>query len=257
MTSASGAMRLMSPVRTRPGPISTKVVTPAAVIRSTARTQSTPAVRCSTSSVRHASAVSIGRASALARSGTVGSWNVMPARAARIPSAASAMSGEWAATETGRTMARLAPSDLASSAPASMAGRSPETTTWPGALRLATTKTPCASARLDQLGESRVVEADERRHRAVAALARGLHQPATLADEPDAVLEVERAGRDERRVLAHRVAGRRTPGSGRRGPRRPSARAAPRGSRSRSRGSPAGRSRSGRGARPGRPRRAR
>ena len=32
------------------------------------------------------------------------------------------MSGEWAATETGRTIARLAPSDLASSAPASIAG---------------------------------------------------------------------------------------------------------------------------------------
>ena len=107
------------------------------------------------------------------------------------------MSGEWAATETGRTIARLAPSALASSAPASMAGRSPETTTWPGAFRFATTKTPCAEARGDQLGQTGVVEADERGHRAVAALAGGLHQPAALAHEPDAVLE--RRGRRPRR----------------------------------------------------------
>ena len=61
--------------------------------------------------------------------------------------------------------------------------------------------------RLDQLGETRIVEADQRGHRAVAALSRRLHQPAALADEPDAVGEVEGAGRDEGRVLAHRVTG--------------------------------------------------
>ena len=173
MISASGAMRLMRPVRTRPGPISTKVVTPAAAIRSTARIQSTPAVRCSTSSVRHASAVSIGRASALARSGIAGSWNVDAGEGrahARRPPRPSAGSGprprpaaRWRAWRRAPWRARRRPRWPA---------RSPETTTWPGALRLATTKTPCAEARGDQLGESGVVEADERGHRAVAALAR-------------------------------------------------------------------------------------
>src|SRR6476646_11904410 len=46
MVSASGAIRRMRPVSTRPGPISTKVVTPASTMCSTARIQSTPAVRC-------------------------------------------------------------------------------------------------------------------------------------------------------------------------------------------------------------------
>ena len=111
--------------------------------------------------------------------------------------------------------------------------------------------------RVDQLGEPRIVEADQRRHRAVATLPRRLHQAAALADEPDAVGEVEGAGRDERRVLAHRVTGDERRASAPRGPRRPSARAAPPGSRSMRPGSPAGRSRSGRGDRPGRPRPAR
>ena len=61
-----------------------------------------------------------------------------------MPSAASAISGECAATLTGSTMARLAPSALAASAAASTAARSPLTTTWPGELRLAMVKTPSA-----------------------------------------------------------------------------------------------------------------
>ena len=82
------------------------------------------------------------------------------------------MSGEWAATLTGSTMARLAPSSFAIAAPASMAARSPDTTTWPGALRLATTKVPWAEAAGDELGQAGVVEADQRRHGPVATLAR-------------------------------------------------------------------------------------
>ena len=62
-----------------------------------------------------------------------------------MPSAASAISGEWAATDTGSSMARLAPSSLAIASDASTAGRSPETTTWPGELRFATPKTPWAA----------------------------------------------------------------------------------------------------------------
>ena len=128
-----GAMRLMRPVRTRPGPISTKVVTPAAVIRSTAADP----VDAGREVLDELGAARLGgrRSGGRRRSrgaGRPGRGTSTPASAARIPSAASAMSGECAATETGSTIARLAPSDLASSAPASMAGRSPETTTWPG-----------------------------------------------------------------------------------------------------------------------------
>ena len=90
--------------------------TPAAAIVSTARTQSTPAVRCSTSSAR----ASLAGRQRTARRGwraaaRRGSGNATPASTARIPSAASAISGEWAATETGSSIARLAPSSLASS----------------------------------------------------------------------------------------------------------------------------------------------
>ena len=63
-----------------------------------------------------------------------------------MPSAASAMSGEWAATLTGSSMARFAPSAFAMPSAASTAARSPETTTWPGELRFATPKTPCSPA---------------------------------------------------------------------------------------------------------------
>ena len=117
------------------------------------------------------------------------------------------MSGEWAATETGRTMARLAPSAFAISAAASIAARSPETTTWPGELRFATAKMPCADAWRDELRDRRVVESEDRGHRAVAARAAGLHLAAALADEADAIGERQDVGRDHRRVLAHRVAG--------------------------------------------------
>src|SRR5262249_47805080 len=48
----AGAMRLIRPGRPRPGPPSMNRSMPAATIDSTARTQSTPVVRCSTSSVR-------------------------------------------------------------------------------------------------------------------------------------------------------------------------------------------------------------
>ena len=137
------------------------------------------------------SAVVIGRASALARSGTVGSAKAIPASAARIPSAASAISGEWAATETGRTIARLAPSVLASSG-AGLDGR-PLAGHDDLARGVAVGHDEDAVGRgaLDQFGEPGVVEADERRHRAVATLAGGLHQPAALADEADAVVERE------------------------------------------------------------------
>ena len=149
----------------------------------------------------------IGRASALARSVVVGSWKSTPASVV-----AHRLGGLGHERGVGRDADRqhdgaLGAELLAISAPASIAARSPDTTTWPGELRLATTKVPWAERRGDELGQPRVVEADEGGHRAVAALARRLHQAAALADEADAVLEREDAGGDERGVLAHRVAG--------------------------------------------------
>ena len=101
---------------------------------------------------------------------------------------------------------RRAPSRA--SAAASMAARSPDTTTWPGALRLATPN--------DAVGRRRarrapgVAPSSRPRIAAIGAVASGagrLHQPAALADEADAVLEREDLGGDEGGVLAHRVAG--------------------------------------------------
>ena len=66
---------------------------------------------------------------------------------------------------------------------------------------------PCAEARGDELREPRVVEADDRGHRARRARRPTPASAAALAHEPDGVGEVERAGGDERRVLAHRVPG--------------------------------------------------
>ena len=60
---------------------------------------------------------------------------------------------------------------------------------------------------LDQDREFGVVEPDDRGHRAVASGPGCLHQPAPLADEANAVLERDDAGRHEGRVLAHRVTG--------------------------------------------------
>ena len=122
-----------------------------------------------------------------------------------MPSAASAMSGEWAATETGSTIARLAPRALASSAPASMAGALARDDDLARGVPVRDDEDAVRRGAGDQLGQTGVVEADERGHRAVPALAGRLHQPAALAHEPDAVLEREGAGRDEGRVLAHRV----------------------------------------------------
>ena len=67
---------------------------------------------------------------------------------------------------------------------------------------------PVCPGALDELRQARIVEPDDGGHRAVAALPGCLHQPAALAHEPEAVVEVEGACGDEGRVLAHRMAGR-------------------------------------------------
>ena len=116
------------------------------------------------------------------------------------------MSGEWAATDTGRTIARLAPRRLRDLG-ARLDGRAlARHDDLARGIAVGDDEDAVRGGILDQLGQSRVVEPDDRRHRAVASLAGGLHQPAALADEPDAVVEGEGAGGDERRILAHRVA---------------------------------------------------
>ena len=59
----------------------------------------------------------------------------------------------------------------------------------------------------DEVRQQRVVETDDRGHPAFPTRAGCLHQPAAGAHETDRVGEVQRAGRDEGRILAHRVAG--------------------------------------------------
>ena len=118
------------------------------------------------------------------------------------------MSGEWAATDTGSTMARLAPSAFAM-LEGRLHGRplagdhdlARASCGW--RRRRCRARDACSH----KLRQARIVEADDRGHAALATGARRLHPAAALADEADGVGEIERAGGDEGRVLAHRVAG--------------------------------------------------
>ena len=60
---------------------------------------------------------------------------------------------------------------------------------------------------LASLLEALPLEANDGRHAARSVIALLLHQPSALADEPQRVAELQRAGRDQRRVLAQAVAG--------------------------------------------------
>ena len=213
--SASGAMRLMRPVRTLPGPTSTNVVTPAAAMRSTARDpvdaggQVLDELGPGGLGGRDRAGVGVGEQ----RDGRVAERDRRRARRASPrrprPSAASGRRPRPA----GRSRAWRRAS-LASSAPASIAGRSPETTTWPGRVAVGDDERCRAPRRrCDELREPGVVEADDRGHRAVAARAGRLHQPAALADEADAVVE-----RDDARPRRAPSTG---PSSGRRRRRAP------------------------------------
>ena len=184
-----------------------KVSTPAAAIRSTAATQSTPAVRCSTSSSRAPSAVVIGRASALARRGIAG---IAERDVGEDP--AHAVGGLGHERRVGRDRDRqddrLAGPELLRD----LGGRLDR-----GSLarhddlarRVAVGDAEHAVGRgaLDERRQGGVVEAEDRGHRPVAAGAGRLHQPAALADEADAVVERDHLGGDQGGVLAHRVAG--------------------------------------------------
>ncbi|MNI80211.1 hypothetical protein D3C73_1367260 [compost metagenome] len=88
-----------------------------------------------------------GRAVTLATTGTTGAMILASARAAAISSAAGCISGQWNGAETFSGMAR-APSSLAFSMARSTAALSPEMTTLPLLLSLATTQTPAAEPAL-------------------------------------------------------------------------------------------------------------
>ena len=249
MTSASGAIRLMSPVRTRPGP-DLDEGRDAGGGHPLDRADPVDAGGQVLDELRSAAVGGRDRRGrrrwrGAGRSGR-GTRCRRGRRACPRPPRPSAGSGRrrrraarWRAS---------APSSLAISAPASIAGAL-AATRRPGRARCGwrrrTRRAP--RRRVDELGEPRVVEADDRGHRAVASLARGLHQPAALADEADAVGE-RRARRRRRAPSTGPSSGRRrTPASALDARRRPSARGGRRGRRSRWRAARAGRSRSGRG----------
>ncbi len=124
----------MSPVRTRPGPTSTKIRTPAAYIASICSTNRTGWATWPARVCRTASAVSgYGCAVMFDQTGTDGGVTVTLSRSAANIPAAAATTGLWNAHATGiRLMVR--PSAARSCAAASTAGVGPEITVCSGAL---------------------------------------------------------------------------------------------------------------------------
>ena len=141
---ALGAMRLIVPVRTLPGPISTKVVTPSSTRRCTLCRQRTGLTSWADSNFAQSSGSSWPRASMLAMTGTSGERSVASAMALRRASRAGAMNGVWNAPPTGSGMTFLAPSSLAAADARPTPSGDPAMTTWPGALKLATHASPSA-----------------------------------------------------------------------------------------------------------------
>ena len=143
--SRRGLARLASPVRTVPGPSSTKVVAPAARMQSTLSLHRTGAVSCASSRAAMPSPSRWGWASTLATTGT------SPSREAGGPEGpGQALGGrhhergvERAARPAAASTLR-APSSFASLPAAAMASGSPAITTCPAPLRLATHTSPPA-----------------------------------------------------------------------------------------------------------------
>ena len=82
-----------------------------------------------------------------------------------------------------------APSSLPISAAASIGGALAADDDLAGGVAIGDAEDAVRRGPLDELRQPGVVEADDRGHRAVAALARRLHEPAALADEAEAVGE--------------------------------------------------------------------
>src|SRR5262245_9295057 len=100
--------------------------------------QRTVPVTWATSARRISPASRTDLASTLATTGTDGDLTETFARASAITSAAGCISAQWKGADTGRSIARLAPLDLAISTARSTAALLPETTTCPAPLSFAT-----------------------------------------------------------------------------------------------------------------------
>ena len=204
--SVVGAARLSRPVSTPPGPSSTKVCMPSARRVSRHWRQRTGLHNWADSSWGHSSGSSWMRASTFATTTGSRAWNVVAPSALRSRSRAPAMSGVWKAPPTGIESTRFAPSSFAITPNSASASDVPATITCPGALKFAIQASPSTlpAGSLDGL----VVEAEHGDHRAGRVFGRLLHGGAPLRDESEAVLEIERTGRDESRVLAQTVTSR-------------------------------------------------
>src|SRR5512133_3959788 len=133
---ATWRVRLTRPVRTSPGPSSTKRSTRAVRSASSVSRQRTGRSRFSASSRRMSTK---GAALPLEYTGMLGSAIGVASSAARRRSAAGSMSGEWKAPVTSRRRARAPASSRATSSASPSASTAPLSTSWPGALSLATT----------------------------------------------------------------------------------------------------------------------
>ena len=117
------------------------------------------------------------------------------------------MSGVWNAPPTGSAIARRTPSSFARAIAASRPSGVPASTICPGALSLASQHASGAAAH----ASSRLLfgRAEQRGHAAGVRVGGGLREIGAAGGEADAVVEGERAGRNECGDLTERVAGER------------------------------------------------
>src|SRR3954469_3285975 len=134
-------MRFPMRARTLPGPTFTKEGAPASCMAMTVSRQRTGLVRAVASSSR--TSVN-GAALAPEKTVNLGSESSTSSSAARNGATAGSMAGEWNAPATSRRMTRV-PRSCAAASVLSRASRLPDSTTWPGALSLATVTPPSAA----------------------------------------------------------------------------------------------------------------
>src|SRR5581483_5290005 len=143
---ASGAMRLMRPARTAPGPTSTKVLTPSPGMTLIDSAQRTGDGSCRINASWPSEARRSSFASALLTSGTDRSDHFACATSFDNRSAAVCISGVCTGTLTGSGIAFRQPWLLAISMARSTAARSPAITICPGQLKFAGATTPTDDA---------------------------------------------------------------------------------------------------------------
>ncbi len=141
-----GATRRASPVRTAPGPTSTSAWAPISTIRRTEDSHCTGDPICRRIRSRRVSTSATGPAPTLVTTGTRGARRGAASTTTAKAAAASAMSGEWKAPLTLSGTTRRAPAARARAPAAATASSVPLMTTWPGALRFATTTVPSTNS---------------------------------------------------------------------------------------------------------------